>query len=619
MNSRAVRLLVLALVCALAGAAFERDARAEATPPREIWPRATSAIDNNDIDTAIKRTNSLIDTGKAYGIKTYPLYAGSAAALARQAQKSGNKEVASWARKAAEQLDPQSPSVAFSNADAAADQKQWAAAMPAVFTGFARVFGNYRTRVLSRSDMLILIVLAIALTAVVFALALFIRYGRSMAHDFREILGGRFRGGSVSVLAFALLFLPIFIWLGPIWLLFYWFVIFFGYANPTERAAIIILALLVAVLPIVLDLSATWIAGVDSPVVVSAIASTDQSYHPEMLRRMQELVAIVPDNATLQLLLGNLQLHEGNEQQASVHYRRSLELHESAGAHVNLGNLHFLENDFGAANTEYAKAETLDPALAIAFYNHSVASGEQYRFDEQGQKLEEAKKVDRSGIERLSASPPSQKIVIYHPSIDEAWTVASRIAEKGSASSLFGNYAYFDLAQSALNPVTLGALLTVLCAIFVWLRRRRAGFAGSCIKCGRTFCHRCKSARESATYCTQCIHIYLKRDGVSLDTKRTKLDEVHDHHTGMLRRNKAFATFIPGSAQALEGRTIAGITGMLFFFFFVSVAVTVGRLAPAIGPSANAAHLLIRSAAIALAVIVWIMMSLPVYRRRLTT
>jgi tetratricopeptide (TPR) repeat protein len=619
MRQRVVRLLVLAVVCALAGVATERDARAEATPPRELWPQATSAADNNDIDSAIKRTNALIDTGKAYGIKTYPLYAGSAAALARQAEKNKLNDVSGWARKAADQLDPQSPAVAFSNADAAADKQQWGAALPAVFTGFGRVLANYRTRLLSQSDILILLAIAIALTTVIFALALFIRYGRSMAHDFREILSQRFHGGSVSVLAFALLFLPVFLWLGPVWLLFYWLMIFFGYANSTERTAIIVLALLVALLPIVLDKTATWIAGVDSPVVISAIASTEQSYHPEVLRRMQELVAIVPDNPTLQMLLGNLQLQEGNEQQAAVHYRRSLELRESAGAHVNLGNLHFLENDFGAANTEYAKAETLDPNVAIAFYNHSVASGEQYRFDEQGQKLEQAKKIDRSGIERLSANPPSQKIVIYHPSIAEAWTVSSAIAQKGNARSLFGNYAYFDPVQSALNPVTLGALLTVLAAVLLWLRRRKSGYAGSCIKCGRTFCHRCKSARESATYCTQCIHIYLKRDGVSLDTKRTKLDEVHDHHSGMLRRNRAFATFIPGSAQVLEGRTIAGIVGMFFFFLFVAIAVTVGRLAPAIGPAAQTAQLLIRSVAILLALITWFVISLPVYRRRLTT
>ena len=97
---------------------------------------------------------------------------------------------------------------------------------------------------------------------------MFIRYGRSMGHDFREILSDRFHGGSVSVLAFALLFLPIFLWLSPVWLIFYWFVIFFAYANKLERVLIILFALLLATLPIVVDYISTELAGVDSPVVL---------------------------------------------------------------------------------------------------------------------------------------------------------------------------------------------------------------------------------------------------------------------------------------------------------------------------------------------------------------
>jgi tetratricopeptide (TPR) repeat protein len=605
----------LAVAALLAGATASR---AEQLPPRDIWPQATGAADANDIDTASKHTNELLDTGKSYGIKTYPLYAASAAALARQAQKNGNAEVSKWAARTAEQLDPNSPAVAFSNADAAADAKAWAKAAPTLVTGFRRMFGNYRTSLLSRCDFVIVLALSIVLTTAIFAIALFMRYGRSMAHDFREILSQRIHGGSVSVLAFALLFLPVFLWLGPIWLLFYWFVIFFPYATRVERVATIILALLVAAVPVVLDETAHRIAGVDSPVVAAAIASAEQSYHPEVLRRMQELVGIVADDATLQVLLGNLQLQEGNEQQAAVHYRRAVELHDSAGAHVNLGNLHFLQNDFAAAITEYEKAQALDPRLAIAFYNNSVASGETYKFDEQGQKLELAKKADRSTIERISANPPSQKIVIYHPPVEEAWQIADIIDRKGAARSLFGNYSYFDWLDSATNPVTLGGILTVLLAVAILFKRRRAGFAGSCIKCGRTFCPRCKSARESATYCTQCIHIYLKRDGVSLDTKRTKLEEVHDHLSGMTTRNRIFATFFPGSAQALEGRTIAGIVALFIFFVFVGVALLVGRLAPALGPSAETAQLLVRVAAIILALITWLLVSLPVYRRRLT-
>jgi len=608
MRLRLVALTVLLAVAAVSGA------RAEA--PRDIWPQVTSAARDGDLTQATKKANELTDTGRAYGLKTYPVYATGAAGLSYQSDRAVKKELAGWAAGTANQLDAKNPAVTFTLADEAAAQNSWARALPAALRGLGQTISNYRTGLLGRVDLLIVLSVAVAFTTILFAIALFIRYGRSMAHDFRETLGSKLRGGSVSVLAFALLFLPIFLWLGPMWLVFYWLIIFFGYANARERTLIIVLGLLAAALPLVLDLSAHWGAGVESPVVMSAISSQEGSYQPEALRRLNEVVAIVPDNATLHILLGNMYVYEGNEQEAADHYRRAIQIDDPPGAHVNLGNLHFLQNDYAAAITEYSRAQKRDPNMAIAFYNDSVASGETYKFQEQGQKLERAKQANQRLIEELSQNPPAQKIAMYHPTVSEAWDVSSAIARRGVARTLFGNYSYFDPQTSAMNPVTIGGLAAVLLAMLVWMKRRRAGYAGSCIKCGRTFCHRCKSARESATYCTQCIHIYLKRDGVALATKRAKLDEVSDHQAGTLRRNKLFATFLPGSAQLLEGRTSIGVLGMFLFFFFVCSALGVGRLAPAIGPVASTAQLAVRVVAIAVAAILWFTMSFPVYRRR---
>ncbi|MEA2164795.1 MAG: hypothetical protein QOK37_2922 [Thermoanaerobaculia bacterium] len=607
------RLLSLqaALLCLVSLAAHAGD-----VAPRDLWPQAASFADSGNIDAATKKTGELREAGKSYGIQTYPVYAESAAALARQARQN-NKPAAEWAAKTADTLDPASPAVAFIRADEAAEGKNWGAALAFVFRGFGSILGDYRSRVLARSDLLITALLALALTAAIFALSLFVRYGRAMTHDFREMLGERMHGGSVSVLAFALLFLPIFLWLGPLWLVFYWFIIFFGYAKAGERIVIVTLALLLASAPILLDRTSQWIAGVDSPVVMSAIASEERSYEPDALRRMQELVNIVPDDAMLRLLLGNLYLQDGNDQQAGVHYQRSVDLHDNAGAHVNLGNLHFFNNDFATAVTEYNKAEVLDPRLAIAFYNDSIAMGELYKFDQQAIRLDQAKKIDSSAIERLSSNPPAQKVVTYHPAIPQAWQVSSAIARRGVARSLFGNYAWFDPSESVRNPMTLGGILAVVIAPLLFLKRRKAGFAGSCIKCGRTFCLRCKSARESATFCTQCIHIYLKRDGVSAATKRAKLEEVSEHQSAVLRRNRWLATLLPGSGQLIEGHTIAGAAAAFAFLFFVSLAILAGRLAPVLAPG-DMAKLLVRLAAIAVAVIVWFFITLPVYRRRLT-
>lgn len=588
--------------------------RGEQAAPRDIWPQAAAAAESGDLDGATRKTNELTSAARDLGIHTLPVYAAAAASVSREAAKEKDKAKSDWASKAADQLDPTSPTVAFTKADQAGDARQYAQALPATLKGYARVFTSYRSRLLTRSDTIIVLVATLGITAIIFALALFIRYGRSMAHDFREILAARFRGGAITVLAFALLLAPIFLWLGPVWLVFYWFILFFGYATPVERGLIALMGLLLAGAPILLDLASHWIAGVDSPVVLAAIASDEQAYYPGALHRMQEVVNVAPENATLQLLLGNLELQEGNDARAGAAYRRSLELHESAGAHVNLGNLHFIENDFGAAITEYEKAEAADPRLAIAFYNHSIASGELYKFEEQASQLDQAKRIDRTTIEKLSSSNAGLKIAVYRPPISTAWEVAATLARGGVARSLFGNYSWFDPLVSARNPITIAALLTLIAAPLIFVKRRRSGFAGSCIKCGRTFCHRCKSSRESSTYCTQCIHIYLKRDGVSLATKRSKLEEVHDHQSGIVTRNKVLGTFFPGSAQLLEGRTAAGILGLFFFVFFVVLALSVGRLAPVL--TGNLAQILVRVLGGLLALVVWVMMTLPVYKRR---
>ena len=317
------RLAAAALACAAIAAAG--DVRAQQVSPRDLWPQATSAAREGDFEVAGKRANDLLTTGRTYGIKTYPEYAAAAAGLASQTEKS-NPAIAKWALTTAAQLDANSPDVAFSAADRAGRSRSWAEAVPLVARGFTRMLGDYRARLLSRADLFIVAALAIVFTSILLAIALFIRYGRAMAHDFREMLSSRFTGGSVTVLAFALLFLPVFLWLGPMWLLFYWLAIFFPYAGAAERIAIAVLLLLVALLPVAADYTASRIAGVESPVVMSALSSRDQAYQPEALRRLQELVAVVPDHPVLQLLAGNMQSFEGNEEQAQQHYNRAIEL-----------------------------------------------------------------------------------------------------------------------------------------------------------------------------------------------------------------------------------------------------------------------------------------------------
>src|SRR5260221_969438 len=127
-------------------------ARAEQTTPGDLWPQVAAAAASGDVKGAIKQTGDLTEVGRNLGIHVFPVYAEAAAGMARQAGKEADKAKAEWAIKAADQLDPNSPAVAFSTADRALDGRQFGQAMPAALKGYARVFTNYRSRLLSRCD-----------------------------------------------------------------------------------------------------------------------------------------------------------------------------------------------------------------------------------------------------------------------------------------------------------------------------------------------------------------------------------------------------------------------------------------------------------------------------------
>ena len=584
--------------------------------PRDLWPQSTAAVDSGDMKGAATRLGQLLEQSRTLGIRRHLVFSESAAGLAYQADVQKNAELAKWASDAARQLDPRSPQVAFSEADRMMAKGDYAGAAKNLVAGIGRTFSDYATSKLARTDLMVVLLLAITASILGFAIALFLRYCRPAAHDFREALSRRFSAGVTTVLAVALLFLPIFLWLGPFWLVIFWLVLFFPYGSVVERVVIVISLLFLALLPVALYRASYGIAGSDSPVVRAAAASHESAYTPDTVKRMRLLSEALPEEPRVHLLLGNLEAQEGSEAEAMVHYRKAGELDDKfAGAFVNQGNLHFMNGDFQTALTQYQKAAEIEPNLAIAHYNHSVTSGELYRFDEQGAKLAEARKFDRAFVENVSENPPAQKVVTYTLPIGEAWQVAERVAKNPAAREVFGNYVSFDAMAALRTPLTIAALLGLVMLPIFWSRRKKTGVAGACIKCGRTFCSRCKSARESATYCTQCIHIYLKRDGVALDTKKSKLVEVQKYQSETLRERKLVATFFPGGGRMHEGLTLRGILPMVLFFFFVGVAVFIGRMAPVAGV-AEFLRLSVRVLATTVAVILWFATAISIYRQR---
>lgn len=589
---------------------------AQSNPLRDLWPQATAAAEGGDLEAADRRLNDLLAAGRATGVTRFPVFAESAVGLAHNAQQEGNQDLSAWAVGAATKLDPRSPEAAFGQAALARSRGDWGAMASSTLRGLRNAASVYIARQKAQVDLLIVLAISILAMTAVFALILLIRHSARVVHDLSERFSTKLSPPVAIALAWAVVFLPFFFTLGPHWLVLWWLALLFRYATRKEQIATAVLLVLTALTPALLEWAAWRTGALTSPVIRGAAASIELSYRPGTLRRLRDMVEVLGEEPRLHVLMGTLESQEGNEAQAARHYKRAMELDSGlAGAHLNLGNLHFLNNDLTAAITQYDAAAQADPSMAIAFYNHSVAAGELYRFDLQGEKLEQAKSKDRSLVNRLLEKPPAQKIVTWHMPMSDAWGLHRRLAHDPSSREFFGNYSALSNQRLWANPLTIGAMLALVLGVFMMLSGRRRGVAGSCVKCGRTFCSRCKSSHESATYCTQCIHIYLKRDGVSLDTKRRKLEEVQRWQQRTNRTRRIFGTLLPGTGQILEGSVLIGVIGLMVFLAAVAIAVLAGRLAPIATPE-GPLGLTIRIGGIAIAVIAWLALAIPNWRTR---
>src|SRR5439155_18615140 len=116
-------------------------------------------------------------------------------------------------------------------------------------------------------------------------------------------------------------------------------------------------------------------------------------------------------------------------------------------------------------------------------------------------------------------------------------------------------YRSYRLANALGVPLLPGILVAIGAAVLVdRLRARGHGYSSECQKCGRTFCRLCKPVGESTLLCSQCVHVYLKKDGVAIETKLQKVEEVKRRRWLEEKLRMAANVVLPGASAFLDSR-----------------------------------------------------------------
>ena len=366
-----------------------------------------------------------------------------------------------------------------------------------------------------------------------------------------------------------MLVLPLLLGLDVVWLSLFLFVLVFGYATLDQKVALsVALVVLVALFP-ALDRFAYEFAISSSPILRGAEAMQEARYDQRVLDNLEAAKNIAPDDVDIRFLLGRLYQALGQNDRATLEYTAGAQLApRDTRCLVNRGNIRFVDGDLGSSQEDYQQALKRDPRSIAARYNLALLYAETFRTVEAAQTLQEARALDAYAVQRFQDTPTLVKVVSIGYSPDEARRKIEEMERVGRSRRLLGHYRSWDPFGGFRVPLVIAFLVAVAAA---WaldsVRRRGRGYASECQKCGRAFCRLCKPSTESALLCSQCIHVYLKKDGVAIETKLQKLDDVRRRRSFEERLRGILNAVFPGAAAFLDSRLpLASLAFGLFAF-----------------------------------------------------
>ncbi len=523
-----------------------------------LWFRYRVLAEHGDADQAGRQIATALAFMKREGLRASPEIAAALMAEARRRYVEGDYRRARELHVLAARFAPQlpEPHLGLASALLRGDRDvpgalgEWWAGIRASGSDPESIYN------LAGNALLVLFLGLLTGAAVGFTL-LALRNAPAFCHDLQERSAGRLTEETARLLGWGILALPIVILLPVVWAVALWTALLAAYFRGSEKVAALTLLLLVCATGPVAHLLGWHYGTAADPAARALIQSVRQGpdlQHEEVLKR---LVQEHPGEAIFPFLLASAYRTGGRFDEAIAYYRRAIEDDpRQARAMVNLGNLLALRQELALGQTFYRKAAEADPKLALAHYDSHLAHLEAFHLEAADQELREARRLDDGLVTELIAEAAagdgrrSPRDTAYTPG--EIWARALRLRLEGGVRR--------EVRSALTAPATVAGVAGLILALFLpgLGIAPRQGAARRCRRCGRPYCRRCQVTIKHPDVCSQCMHLFILRDGLAPGVKSKKMDEVMRYRRRIFVGARLLSLALPGSGHILGGRVLLG-------------------------------------------------------------
>lgn len=533
-----------------------------------LWFVTLSHIKEQQFAQAEVDIKKIIDEANQWEIKKFSNFAIASLGLFYEALKKDEILQAQYLLKFATLFNPDIPELYIAKADFAWAQNSYFSYFFNIIKYLYKSLKGYNHSLSLINNLLIIFFISALIILMIFTLFLFYRNFSKIKHDLMELFEKKYNSISSIILSLSIILLPVIIGLSWFWIICYFCTVVFGYSKNSEKFILILLIILQTIAFPVIYYNLNTLYESFSPIIQSTYALQNKElsykYVPEI-----EIISAFVEDPDLIFLLGNLYEASGDTLNSMAAYKKAIAKSPAHGlSYVGLGNQYFWQANYGAAITEYLNAQKFLPFFPPLYFNLSKSYNQNYQYNMGTEALNAGMAINSRQILKFISSKPSREIIPVYYKPEDAYKLVHSINKRGllKGKGIRGHENTFDFKNSIFLPYTISFLLClILTPIFHLYRRKNWEYAGICTKCGRSFCKKCKSASESQIYCTQCIHIYIKKDGVSIDTKVKKVNEVKRFLRQEHYLKKIFNLLIPGFAFLMEDKKFKGFITILIF------------------------------------------------------
>jgi tetratricopeptide (TPR) repeat protein len=541
------------------------------------WAGVAQALEAGELAVVRERCDTLLQGAGRHDLRRLTPMAMALVAKSRTVPSPDARTLLDLAAR----LDPASPEVWLATAHLHGANGRWAAFPAAAGRAVLNLVRDDRhAHVVWPGALLSLAVVAVAVLGVWALLAIRTALPR-LWHDLLE-MGEQWRlGSNGAVLALLILALPLFAGGDPLLLALWVFALSWSYLSAAQKTVGTVALLLAAATPLLVEVAFRALTHPPNPVKRAAAALAERRYDPYVLEELNALTDLLGDDPEFRRLQGDCYRQYGLLDAAAIAYREGLRVAPRNGdLSLAVGTLNYLEGDYHAALAAFQSAREAGVDPQAAYFNLSLTHAQLYHFKESDEAMTLARNAGEGRLRELTRGR-NQEIVQPVVSVKQARALIGR---KDTVTLLNRGLLAPPLVRERwlTHPLALGAFAALVIAIGVFLiRERTTGFAAACLKCGRAFCRRCKLSRESQSYCTQCVNIFLKKDMVGIEQQTAKRRQLRRYYfwQGIERRVADF--ILPGLGLSTGGRTPLGImlialTGLVIAIFLVWLPRFVG-------------------------------------------